>query len=296
MFLVINLAKCQKCVLPALLLLVVGLLACLLVPPVGGNTVQADIQAPSDALKANLPILMYHDILKNPPKQQPYVISPAKLEQDLLFLSRNGYHTVVIEDVVAFVEHGKPLPTKPVMITFDDGYFNNVYYAEPLLQKYGMRAVIFVVGAYCQRAVVEGEENPNYSYIQWDRLTQMVQGGVWDVQSHSWNMHATHGKRMGVQQKFGQTEKQYLSALYKDFSKINDKLTEVTGVPPLAFAYPYGALDDRAEAALRDLGIKVTLCSTSGVSTLVAGQPETLSLLCRYARLNNRSAQMLLSK
>lgn len=297
MFFSFHLADCRKALLPILVAVNICLFLLLCFSSAGNpGVLDADIQESKDVGGVSLPILMYHDILKNPAKQQPYVISPAKLEQDLIYLKENGYQTVVVEDLVAFVEHNVPLPEKPILITFDDGYFNNVYYAEPLLQKYEMRAVIFVVGAFCERAVAEGEENPNYSYIQWDRLSQMVKSGVWDVQSHSWNMHKVSGKRMGVQRNSGQTQQQYHDALYTDFSQITEKLTEVLGTPPLAFAYPYGAMDDEAEVVLKDLGYKVTLCSNSGQSVLVPGQPETLFRLRRLARINTRSAESLLGK
>jgi len=274
------------------LLLIALLCYPILVDP---STSQTDVQHPYSVSHVELPILMYHDILKSPARQQPYVISPAKLEQDLIFLCDNGYQTVVTQDIVAFVEYGEPLPSKPIMITFDDGYFNNVFYAEPLLKKYQMRAVIFVVGAYCERAVKEGEENPNYSYIQWDRLSQMAEGGIWDIQCHSWNLHAVSGGRMGVQKRSSQSESQYLDALHCDFAQITDKLTEITGSPPLAFAYPYGAMSEQADDVLKELGYKVTVCSNHGKSTLIYGQPETLFRLRRLARVNNRSARSLLT-
>jgi peptidoglycan/xylan/chitin deacetylase (PgdA/CDA1 family) len=287
--------KCRKLTLPALVALNLLLTAMVLFPASPGlGTDPADARKPLEPVEVQLPILMYHDVLQNPKKIYPYVIAPAQLEQDLLYLRDNGYQTVVTQDLVDFVEQGKPLPEKPIMLTFDDGYFNNVYYAEPLLKKYGMRAVMFVVGTFCERAVKEGEENPNYSYIQWDRLADMAKGDVWEIQSHSWNMHQSNGNRMGVQRRAHQTVSQYIDALRTDFTLINDKLKEVTGKEPIAFAYPFGAIDDQVEDVLKEMGYKVTVGSTQGRSTLVAGRPETLHMLKRLARLNDRPARWLL--
>ena len=70
------------------------------------------------------------------------MLSPAQFESDLKYLKENGYHTVVVQDLIDYVEKGVPLPEKPVMLTFDDGYYNNYYYAFPLLEEYDAKIVI----------------------------------------------------------------------------------------------------------------------------------------------------------
>ncbi len=280
---------CRERVLPLLIILNLCF-ALLLLPPYALN---ADISV-SEPQQKQIPILMYHDILKSPPKQHPYVVSPTQLEQDLMYLRNNGYVAVTVYDLVAFVYEGAELPEKPILITFDDGYFNNVYYAQPLLEKYGMKATMFVVGAYCDQAVLEGEENPNYSYVMWERIATMQASGLWDIQSHTFNMHDIHGKRMGVQRKTGQTDAQYIEALYDDFSNITNKIEGTLGRSPIAFAYPYGAMDENADRVLKELGYRVTVCSNTGISTLTPGDPNCLFRLCRLARLNTRGAASLL--
>ena len=91
-----------------------------------------------------LPVIMYHSVLKDGARIGKYVVSPDSFEHDLAFLKDNGYETVSISDLTDFVYEGKKLPEKPVMITFDDGYYNNLVYAAPLLEKYNMKAVISV--------------------------------------------------------------------------------------------------------------------------------------------------------
>ena len=87
-----------------------------------------------------LPIIMYHSVLKS--RSGDYIVHPSELENDLKYIKENGYETVVMADLINFVYEGVELPEKPIMITFDDGYYNNLGYAVPLLQKYGMKAVI----------------------------------------------------------------------------------------------------------------------------------------------------------
>ena len=96
----------------------------------------------------SLPVLMYHHILESSSRLGDYVISPQQFEADLQFLSVHGYQTVTVLDILRLVQTGGPLPEKPVLITFDDGYESTYAYAFPLLKKYGMTAVVSIIGSY----------------------------------------------------------------------------------------------------------------------------------------------------
>ena len=70
-----------------------------------------------------LPVLMYHEVkYQNPGKD---VILPEEMESDLRYLAREGYTTVHLSDILAYVFQGEPLPDKPILLTFDDGYGSN---------------------------------------------------------------------------------------------------------------------------------------------------------------------------
>ena len=83
--------------------------------------------------QATVVILMYHSLLKDPARQGKYVVSPDLFENDLRWLKENGYSFVEMQDLINFVYSGSSLPEKSVVITFDDGYYNNYLYAYPLL-------------------------------------------------------------------------------------------------------------------------------------------------------------------
>ena len=110
-----------------------------------------------------VPILMYHSILKDPQRAGMHVLSPDTLEQDLRYLKDHGYTTVSMQQLLDAVYQDAPLPDKPVVLTFDDGYLNNLTYVLPLLEKYDMKATISIVGAYTEQAEREDDENPNYA-------------------------------------------------------------------------------------------------------------------------------------
>ena len=107
--------------------------------------------AQNDGEEIILPIIMYHSLLKDEKYQGKYVLSPDLFESDLKYLEQNGYTTIVIQDLIDYFDKGTPLPEKPIMLTFDDGYYNNYLYAYPLLKKYNSKAVISINGFYTEK-------------------------------------------------------------------------------------------------------------------------------------------------
>ena len=96
-------------------------------------------------------VLMYHSVNSNRSKAGDYVITPDALRSDLDFLKREGYETVTVSQVVSYVRGTGELPPKPVMLTFDDGYYNNYLNVFPLLKEYGAKAVISIIGVETDR-------------------------------------------------------------------------------------------------------------------------------------------------
>lgn len=89
-----------------------------------------------------IPILLYHHVNYEP---SLYSVTPEHLEQDLRRLKANGYETIHLATLEKYLSGEDILPAKPVLLTFDDGYADNYQYAYPLLKKYGMTAVFFIV-------------------------------------------------------------------------------------------------------------------------------------------------------
>ncbi len=233
-----------------------------------------------------VPIIMYHSLLKNPSNSSRYTITPTQFEQDLKYLKENGYHTIVMEDLIRYVYEGVTLPSKPIILTFDDGHFNNYYYAYPLLKEYGMKAVVSVVGAYSEDSSKREEENPNYSYITWTRLSEMVSSGVFEIQNHSYGLHVNNKKTQGIRQKKGEGYEAYSERLTKDILKLQDKLYEETSYKPTTFTYPFGIVSSNAADILKDMGFKATLGCVEGINIVTKSNPESLFNLKRNIRAN----------
>ena len=236
--------------------------------------------------EVELPIIMYHGVLEDKAKQGRYVISPALFESDLAYLKQQGYHTVTVADLLDYVDKGIPLPEKPIMLTFDEGYYNNYRYAYPLLQQYDMRAVIAPIvrwTAFYSDTPSE-QDRPLYSHVTWAQISEMAQSGTVEFQNHSYDMHYTApGKRKGTLKLAGETEEAYAAALREDVQKAQTLLIEQAGVTPTAFAYPFGAIEKGAEDILRELGFRATFTSESRINRLTR-DADSLYGLGRYLR------------
>jgi len=227
--------------------------------------------------------VMYHSLL--PGGNSDYVIDPALFEQDLMYLQQQGYTTVTVSDLIAYVNHGNPLPKKPVMLTFDDGYYNNYLYAHPLLKQYGMRAVIAPIGSVSEyySANPAEQNHPRYSHVTWAQLTEMTKDGVWEIGHHSYNLHRTDKGRKGVAQKKGESDASYRQQLAEDLQKATELLKTHVGVTPTVFVYPFGAHTTGTDPTLKEAGFTATLSCVERVSRITR-DPDSLWRIGRYRR------------
>ncbi len=235
---------------------------------------------------AFLPIVMYHGVLDDPSRQGQYIISPAQLEADLQTIRQNGYTTVVMQDLLDYVDNGTPLPEKPIMLTFDDGYYNNYLYADPLLERYGMKAVISPVCKWTEfySDAPAQSDHAIYSHVTWEELRAMTASGRWEIQNHSYDMHYCEaGKRKGTLRRASETAEVYEAALREDLSTAQQLLTTLAGVTPTTFTYPYGAMCDEALPIIKGLKFRATLTCESRVNRITR-DADCLYGLGRYLR------------
>lgn len=243
----------------------------------------------------SLPIIMYHSVLRDNARTGQYVVTPSSLEQDMLYLKEHGYTTVAVNDLIEYVYNGAPLPEKPVMLTFDDAYYNNLTYLEPLLIEYDMKAVISAVGSYTQQYSQSGDKNPNYAYLSWEDLKEMSRRGYIEIQNHSYDMHK-NGDRKGAGRKQGESLEVYSQALSDDVMRMNKNLQENCGITALCFTYPFGRISRESEDILKDLGFKATLSCYERINYITRGNPECLFQLGRYNRHGALSTEEFMKK
>lgn len=238
-------------------------------------------------------ILMYHSILKDPQRAGQHVLSPDTLEQDLRYLKEQGYTTVFMQQIIDYVYRDVPLPEKPVVLTFDDGYLNNLTYVLPLLEKYDMKATLSIVGAYTEQAERENDENPNYAYLKKQRIAEMAQSGRIEIGAHSYDMHGQQ-TRKGSARKKGESAGQYQAAFRADTERCLALLAEC-GVQANVYAYPYGAISAESEPVLREMGFLASL-SCREKPNYITKDPDCLWQLGRYNRPSGVSTETFMEK
>ena len=255
----------------------------------------ASISSESDTKGVELPIVMYHSMLKDTKLQGQFVIDPAKFEEDLKYLKDNGYTTITASDLIDYVYNNKELPKKPIMLTFDDGYYNNYLYAYPLLKKYKCKAVISPIGYYSDLYSKSTDApSPSYSHCTWKQLKEMQNSGCVEIQNHSYNMHSQNG-RLGIKQKNGESSEEYKEVITQDISKAQNRFKEKLEYTPQAFVYPFGALSDSSEEAIKALSFKASFTCEEKIN-IIAKDKNSLYLLGRFIRTNKMTTKELFNK
>lgn len=230
-----------------------------------------------------VPIVMYHSVLKDSQKSGKYIITPATLEEDLKYLVNNGYTTITMSDLISYVYEDTPLPEKPIILTFDDGHYNNLGYAVPLLEKYHMKGIISIVGEYTDTFSKTDEANLNYSYLRWKDIKQLIASGTIEFQNHTNNLHATSNGRMGCSKKSYESNESYSNILSNDILTLQKKFWQNTGYMPNTFTYPFGSISKASLPIIKQLGFKASLSCASGIN-YITKDPNCLYCLKR----NNR--------
>ena len=271
-----------------LIFMAILLPAILLMSIIKGST--KETMAETDSVK--LPIIMYHSLLKDPKLQNDYTISPTLFENDLKYLTENGYTTVVVKDLNDYVYGKKSLPEKCIMLTFDDGYYNNYYYAFPLLKKYKCKAVISPIASMSEKFSETKDISATYGHITFDDMKEMSDSGYVEIQNHSYDMHSLKSRK-GVSQKAGESDETYKSNLTEDVTKAQTLLENATGKKPTCFVYPFGAKSDSTEKFIKEMGFSCTLTCTEEPN-VITKNPDSLYELGRYRRDGRESMQNLL--
>ncbi|OKZ60767.1 MAG: hypothetical protein BHV96_01615 [Clostridium sp. CAG:354_28_25] len=230
-----------------------------------------------------VPIIMYHSILKDPSRSNKYTVTPSVLEEDLKYIKDNGYTTVTISDLISYVYDDTPLPEKPIVLTFDDGHYNNYGYLFPLLEKYDMKAVISIVGSYTDKFTETDEANLNYSYLRWKDIKELMDTGRIEFQNHTYSLHSNTGKRNGTKKIKGETDEHYKNVLEEDILKLQQEFEENTNYTPQCFTYPFGGISNASLNIIKELGFKASLSCEQGINKLTKN-PNSLYLLKRYNR------------
>jgi len=235
-----------------------------------------------EGVEVNLPIIMYHNILNS--KTGKYVVSEAQLESDFIALLERGFTPVFLSQVIDWVDGIGTLPKKPIVITFDDGHYNNLHYALPLAKKHNIKFMINPVtsfSAFTER--MNDHSKPSYSHITFKQMKEAQDTGHIEFGNHTHAMHKFK-PRFGIMPVSGECSYEYSKKLKSDIQKAQKLLTDSGVNKPKTFAYPFGKFSRDSRNMLLDLGFRALLTCTEKTNTIKKGEPKTLHQLGRFNR------------
>lgn len=245
----------------------------------------------------SIPILMYHAVGE---PTNDVTVSPRRFEEQLAALKEAGYESVSFEDLISYVEAGTPLPAKPIVITFDDGYTNNYTEAYPLLAKYRFKATIAVIGSSLGKDHYKDTDYSIIPHFTAEQGREMVKSGVISIASHSYDMHqaadyeAGEPRTSATTRLQGESEEQYIDVFRKDYHRSKQQIEEEIGQPLLVYTYPNGESSELTEILLMEMGNPVSLVGNGRSNEIVKGLPQSLRAMNRYGVQNNDTPDKLI--
>ncbi len=253
------------------------------------DTVVTDTE-PSET---KLIIMMYHGFTDGE-KESEYVIKASRLEDDILTFKEKGFEFIDTDDLIEYSKGSISLPSKTVMLTFDDGYLNNYTYAFPILKKHGVKAVISPIAYYVDFYSARKEKNPLYTQLTYDEIKEMHQSGLIDFQNHSYNMHSLNERKGSSKLSYENTEK-YIREFYYDLKAAENVIKDATGKKTRVYAYPFGRISNESLYILKCCGYKMTLSCSEGFN-YIRYNSESLYNLKRFNRTPQKSATDILNR
>lgn len=194
-----------------------------------------------------VPVLNYHQV--EPKDGNPLTLWPEQFEAQMAYLKEEGYTPVTIDEMMDACETGAPLPKKPVVITFDDGYDDNYIYAYPILKKYGFKATVFLIYDFT-------DTYPGY--LTWQQIAEMKESGLIRFESHTMT-HANLSKLTSADE------------LRHEITDSQRLLSEKVGNEMRYIAYPGGAVNPQIEEITRSSGYRGGFTVHYGLSTPAKG-------------------------
>jgi peptidoglycan/xylan/chitin deacetylase (PgdA/CDA1 family) len=204
----------------------------------------------------NLPVLLYHQVGPRRPGTNPELtLSPERFEAQIRFLGRRGYRAIGPSQWVDWCHRGQPLPAKPLLITFDDGYADIAQFALPILRRFDFAATVYVVTGQI------GGTNL-WDQRQWGsavhRLMSAEQIRYWAGQGIGFGAHTRSHPDLTLQSS---------EELKEEIDGSAADLASIVGSRPVSFAYPYGIYDTRVRDCVQ-LSFEVALTCDEGLNSL----------------------------
>ena len=263
-------------------------------------------------------VIAFHDVRANvrasfETSPEATAVDERTFAETLAWLQYNGHHPVSLQQIVDARAGGKPLPPKPVLLTFDDGYRSAYTKVFPLLKRYNYPALFALVTSWLE--VPEGQPvhwgdkpAPRENFLLWSEAAEMARSGLVEFASHSDAMHtgilanpqgnmlpaaATH--RYDPKTGRYEDDAAYTQRIESDLRRSRELIEKHTGARVRAMVWPYGAYNEAALKASARAGMPVTLTLDDGSNTPGVPLDRIRRALAAYDNQAPDYAQMLRS-
>ncbi len=196
-----------------------------------------------------IPVLMYHRVVAKEPAYSKFNlhVTQTDLEKQLLFLKVRGFQPITFEDLLI-----RRAPSKPVILTFDDGYEDNYHCLFPLLKKHQMKAVVYLLGNRKPKTnfwdTPQGE--PEVPLLKPNQILEMSHSGLVEFGAHSLN-HRKLTELKGPE-------------IEKEVAGSKAALEAFLKKPVVSFAYPYGLVNEEIKQITLASGYTFGVAVNSG--------------------------------
>ncbi len=201
-------------------------------------------------ITVNIPILMYHAVTKE--GENIWCVPLDEFERQMEFLHKNNYITVLPSDVIAFLKWGRPLPKKPIMLTFDDGYLFNLTIIEPVLQKHGFKGVIYLITSLVDENGANRKKYKEGDCLIWKEVLEMQKRGTFVFGGHS-HEHINLATAANC---------------YEQVKKCKEELEKHHIKKPLTFCYPGGQYNEEVIEAVRANGFVMAMACKDEIANI----------------------------
>jgi biofilm PGA synthesis lipoprotein PgaB len=264
-------------------------------------------------------VLSFHDVRENvrasfEADPEETAIDERTLADVFAWLSHENYHPVSLKQIVEARSGGQPLPSKPVLLTFDDGYRSAYTKVYPLLQHYKYPAVFALVTSWLEvpenGTVPYGSKTlPRNRFLSWSEAAEMVRSGLVELASHTHAMHtgvlanpqgnllplaATH-RYDPITGRY-EDDATYIQRVEADLRLSRELIEARTGAKVRATVWPYGAFNDLTIKASERAGMPIAMKLTDGPNSPDVPITEIRRALVDYSLQATGYAGLLRSK
>jgi len=167
-------------------------------------------------------------------------VSPQRFAAQMEELVRKGYRTITPAELTAALTEGAALPAKPILLTFDDGYYDQYTEALPILRRLDLQATFFIIPGFTVRT----------GYMYPKTIRALDASGLATIAAHT--EHHLDLRQLPLKKMRAEIQA----------SKID--LEKMTGHPIVDFAYPFGDFNRTVEHEVRAAGFHTAFSTLSG--------------------------------